>query len=506
MNVEYRKLIAWLLSVALFLGCFGTGEVRAEDNGNSVSGVKYIVSITGLDAPEIGSQVTTSETITVEIATSCAIQATGSAISSDLYETSLAWYSKSNEDYNEMSDGAKFDYDTVYKAELTISPKKDENLFKDFVSGDGNQVKLNGLLIMKDTQPKVNIEKVGIDMVIDIEYSAIANATESPTITPTTAPTVTPSTAPTAHPTVQPSAPTLTCGSTVDAIQVVKQNSTVNLSVTAMLSDSNKEQYTYSYEWKWAGEKQSSKNNTCVVKPRKKGVYEWTCTVAAMNSNQTQKASDTISGVICVCQSSGGEVVLTKSLKAQNLCKTVFGVKSGDTQSGVKVTVTKLTAKGKKEKKCWRITKSKITAKKYLAKGTVKMQMKFQYRGKFLTKTIQVKLRTGIPAGKVTFTLKNGGKKITCKYSKEIVNIVKNHKKYGIKDVDVAIRYSMNGRSYKPVPSLVKGYFNVKRLNKKCFITTAGKYRIKKFKVTLRYKVTGKTQKKNMKVINRLAK
>ena len=52
----------------------------------------------------------------------------------------------------------------------------------------------------------------------------------------------------------------------------------------------------------------------------------------------------------------------------------------------------------------------------------------------------------------------------------------------------------------------MKGYFNVKRLNKKCFITTAGKYRIKKFKVTLRYKVTGKTQKKNMKVINRLAK
>lgn len=102
--------------------------------------------------------------------------------------------------------------------------------------------------------------------------------------------------------------------------------------------------------------------------------------------------------------------------------------------------------------------------------------------------------------------MKNGGKKITCKYSKEIVHIVKNRKKYGIRDVDVAIRYSMNGRSYKPVPSLVKGYFNVKRLNKKCFITTAGKYRIKKFKVTLRYKVTGKTQKKNMKVINRLAK
>ena len=387
MNIEYRKLIAWLLSVALFLSCFGTGEVCAEDNGNSVSGVKYTVSI--------------------------------------------------------------------------------------------------------------------------------ANATESPTITPPSAeptatpsaePTDTPSTAPTAHPTVQPSAPTLTCGSTVDAIQVVKQNSTVNLSVTVMLSDSNKEQYTYSYEWKWAGEKQSSKNNTCVVKPRKKGVYEWTCTVTAMNSNQTQKASDTISGVICVCQSSGGEVVLTKSLKAQNLCKTVFGVKSGDTQSGVKVTVTKLTAQGKKEKKCWKITKSKIMAKKYLAKGTVKMQMKFQYRGKSLTKTIQVKLRTGIPAGKVTFTLKNGGKKITCKYSKEIVHIVKNRKKYGIRDVDVAIRYSMNGRSYKPVPSLVKGYFNVKRLNKKCFITTAGKYRIKKFKVTLRYKVTGKTQKKNMKVINRLAK
>ena len=216
MNIEYRKLIAWLLSVALFLSCFGTGEVCAEDNGNSVSGVKYTVSI--------------------------------------------------------------------------------------------------------------------------------ANATESPTITPPSAeptatpsaePTATPSTAPTAHPTVQPSAPTLTCGSTVDAIQVVKQNSTVNLSVTVMLSDSNKEQYTYSYEWKWAGEKQSSKNNTCVVKPRKKGVYEWTCTVTAMNSNQTQKASDTISGVICVCQSSGGEVVLTKSLKAQNLCKTVFGVKSGDTQSGV---------------------------------------------------------------------------------------------------------------------------------------------------------------------------
>ena len=63
------------------------------------------------------------------------------------------------------------------------------------------------------------------------------------------------------------------------------------------------------------------------------------------------KASDTISGVICVCQSSGGEVVLTKSLKAQNLCKTVFGVKSGDTQSGVKVTVTKLTAQGKKKKR-----------------------------------------------------------------------------------------------------------------------------------------------------------
>ena len=419
MNIEYRKLIAWLLSVALFLSCFGTGEVCAEDNGNSVSGVKYTVSI---------ASATESPTITPP---SAEPTATPSA-----------------------------EPTATPSAEPTATPSAEPT----------------------DTP------------------------SAEPTATPSAEPTATPSTAPTAHPTVQPSAPTLTCGSTVDAIQVVKQNSTVNLSVTVMLSDSNKEQYTYSYEWKWAGEKQSSKNNTCVVKPRKKGVYEWTCTVTAMNSNQTQKASDTISGVICVCQSSGGEVVLTKSLKAQNLCKTVFGVKSGDTQSGVKVTVTKLTAQGKKEKKCWKITKSKIMAKKYLAKGTVKMQMKFQYRGKSLTKTIQVKLRTGIPAGKVTFTLKNGGKKITCKYSKEIVHIVKNRKKYGIRDVDVAIRYSMNGRSYKPVPSLVKGYFNVKRLNKKCFITTAGKYRIKKFKVTLRYKVTGKTQKKNMKVINRLAK
>lgn len=556
MNIIYknnRRLIAWLLCVAVILGCIGGGEVRAEGKEHQVT---YTVTIEELQAPIAGSVITTAGAITtqsgitVTIATSCALYVDGSdhvcaepaTISPELYAVDLNWYESNDEGYCQIASDEigkkKFATDKSYKMEMIISPKTD-NLFADFDANTANQVNITYKEEGFKGERTVDITKnADGNLVITIEYpteaptaTPIATPTATPTVKPTAtastnpteAPTGTPSTTPsdnpsgqpttipsvspipTTHPTTAPSAtpipPTLACKSSIETIQVVKQNSTVKLSVTTMLDAVDKEKYTYSYEWKWAGTKQSSQNNTCVVKAKKKGIYEWSCTVTATNQTGSQKATDIVTGVVYAFQPSGGEVVLTKSLKAQNLCNNVFGVKPG-----AKIAITKLAAQGKKEKKCWKVAKNKITAKKYLASGKVKMQMKFQYGSKSLTKTIQVTLRTGLPAGKVTFTLKNGGKKITCKYSKEIVNIVKNRKKYGIKDVDVAMRYSMDGKSYKPVPGLVKGYLNVKRLNKKCFITTAGKYRIKKFKVTLLYKVSGKTQKKAMKVINHLAK
>lgn len=277
--------------------------------------------------------------------------------------------------------------------------------------------------------------------------------------------------------------PVLTVSEPGEKLQ--KKGETISLGVTASVENAPNK-YTIKYAWMWNGKKEKTSNNILNKKVTDIGKNSWKCEVTAVGDNGEKLTTKTVSGTVIGYQPSGIKITLLKKYSLKKICDTVFGKSSG-------VIVEKMKKKGN----YLQINKDKIYGKKF--KKNISVQLEGVKYGNTTFKNISIKMEMHLPL-EVKFTKKNGGKKITCAFSKDLRKIAGNKKKYGIKQIKVKIWFSKDGKSYKAVAGAAKKYFQPTVAKSKCYITQDTKFKTKKFKAQITCKASGGTVKDKMKV------
>lgn len=232
------------------------------------------------------------------------------------------------------------------------------------------------------------------------------------------------------------------------------------------------------------------------------GINRWVCEVQDNNDKSVYAVSGSIIGFNDATDEPK-EIELMKSCDSKKIATDLFGPKSGITISGMKLSESK-------DKNYITVKSNKISADKKFTKKIMAVKVTgiiYGNRNISLEKQpITVNVKTTLPAGKIWFKNKNKGRRINCYFSNNINKLAekKNRKKYGIKSMEVKIKYSKSKSNkqkyFKTAPAAVKRYFQPTVAKKERYVTSRKKFAVKRFQAVIVYKTGSGTVTKKMKV------